>query len=195
MRANQGGVIQFFSLALFPWYATAPISKGVKCKSCKMNLHHRCQNSVPYCHGTPPMKPASSSKSAAKAGRLYSTQCVCVFALVDPFPVLLFLSPPSSVISPSFVLSTSLPLFFSLSLSLSLSLTHTHTHTHTLFLPSPPLSPPLSPLAQSKRGYLRFSPGNPVSILKTQPPTDHLMVSTLHLHLSGQDTTGPETVS
>jgi hypothetical protein len=47
-----------------------PISKGVKCRSCKMNVHHRCQNSVAYCHGSPPTKPTTklaSKPSAAKA--------------------------------------------------------------------------------------------------------------------------------
>ena len=57
---------QLSPFPLSPCLLPAPISKGVKCKTCKMNLHHRCQNSVTYCHGTPPTKP--SSKSAAKSG-------------------------------------------------------------------------------------------------------------------------------
>jgi hypothetical protein len=59
-----------------------PISKGVKCRSCKMNLHHRCQNSVPYCHGTPPTKPAS--KSAAKAVSKRISQILTRKSSADP---------------------------------------------------------------------------------------------------------------
>ena len=37
--------------------SAAPISRGVKCKVCKVTVHTKCQNNIPYCSGVsfPPL--------------------------------------------------------------------------------------------------------------------------------------------
>ena len=99
-----------------------------------MNLHHRCQNSVPYCHGTPPTKPAS--KSAAKAGMLRFFSRVYFSLPFDPF--LVHLSCVYSCFCPHPPPS---PLTTSLC---TLLIPHSHpSFPHPYYLPPPPL--PLSP--------------------------------------------------
>ena len=38
----------FLSLSL-SLYLPAPISRGLKCKVCKTNIHHKCVNYIPHC--------------------------------------------------------------------------------------------------------------------------------------------------
>ena len=116
-----------------------------------MNLHHRCQNSVPYCHGTPPTKPAS--KSAAKAGMLRFFSRVYFSLPFDPFLVHLSCvyscfcpHPPPSPLTTSLCTlliphSHPYPLMTSLC---TLLIPHSHpSFPHPYYLPPPP--PPLSP--------------------------------------------------
>lgn len=46
-----------------------PISRGVKCKICKVTVHTKCQHLIPYCSGQAPVKKAAANLNPPKSAQ------------------------------------------------------------------------------------------------------------------------------